>query len=186
MFGILERAPAAEQRAPQAHLVVSGQRLVEEVEQVVVHRHDLLHELDVAHQPGHVVGHQLDRRNRADATGVERGGMYVPPLHQAEHLPGPTADLQRLPVEVSGERVERAHDVGDGPVAVHVGMRGLGVLRLGQHTRVGLGDHLLAVVDPTRFSWKMLWSNMYSAASPRLTIHSATCGGCTPYAMFCA
>ena len=26
---------------------------------------------------------------------------------------------------------------------------------------------------PTRLSWKMLWSNMYSAASPRLTIHSA-------------
>ena len=25
---------------------------------------------------------------------------------------------------------------------------------------------------PTRLSWKMLWSNMYSAASPRLTIHS--------------
>ena len=28
---------------------------------------------------------------------------------------------------------------------------------------------------PTRLSWKMLWSNMYSAASPRLTIHSAMC-----------
>jgi len=33
---------------------------------------------------------------------------------------------------------------------------------------------------PTRFSWKMLWSNMYSAASPRLMIHSARCGGRTP------
>ena len=33
---------------------------------------------------------------------------------------------------------------------------------------------------PTRFSWKMLWSNMYSAASPRLTIHSPRAGGCTP------
>ena len=33
---------------------------------------------------------------------------------------------------------------------------------------------------PTRFSWKMLWSNMYSAASPRLTIHSPRCGGLTP------
>ncbi len=31
----------------------------------------------------------------------------------------------------------------------------------------------------------MLWSNMYSAASPRLTIHSAMAGGLTPYAMFC-
>ena len=33
---------------------------------------------------------------------------------------------------------------------------------------------------PTRFSWKMLWSNMYSAASPRLMIHSPRCGGRTP------
>ena len=39
---------------------------------------------------------------------------------------------------------------------------------------------------PTRLSWKMLWSNMYSAASPRLTIHSAIAGGRTPNAMFWA
>ncbi len=39
---------------------------------------------------------------------------------------------------------------------------------------------------PTRLSWKMLWSNMYSAASPRFTIHSAIGGGRTPKAMFCA
>ena len=32
----------------------------------------------------------------------------------------------------------------------------------------------------------MLWSNMYSAASPRLMIHSARGGGFTPNAMFCA
>ena len=32
----------------------------------------------------------------------------------------------------------------------------------------------------------MLWSNMYSADSPRLMIHSPRCGGFTPYAMFCA
>lgn len=32
----------------------------------------------------------------------------------------------------------------------------------------------------------MLWSNMYSAASPRLMIHSPRCGGATPYAMFWA
>ena len=49
--GILERAPAAEQDAPAADLLVAGQRLVEEVEEVVVQRHDALHELDVAHQP---------------------------------------------------------------------------------------------------------------------------------------
>src|ERR1700716_2186748 len=33
---------------------------------------------------------------------------------------------------------------------------------------------------PTRLSWKMLWSNMYSDASPRLTIHSPHRGGADP------
>ena len=36
---VLERAPAAEQDAPLADLLVAGQRVVEEVEQVVVQRH---------------------------------------------------------------------------------------------------------------------------------------------------
>ena len=49
--GVLEGAPAAEQDAPPADLLVAGQGLVEEVEQVVVHRHDPLHELHVAHEP---------------------------------------------------------------------------------------------------------------------------------------
>ena len=49
--GVVERAPAAEQDAPPADFFVAGQGLVEEVEQVVVQRHDLLHELDVLHQP---------------------------------------------------------------------------------------------------------------------------------------
>ena len=83
----------------------------------------------------------------ADAAGIQRGGVHVPALHQAEHLPRPAADLQRLAVELAGERVQRAHDVGDGAVAVRVGSAAPGVLRLGQHARVGLGDHLLAVVD---------------------------------------
>ena len=145
---VLERAPAAEQDAPLADLLVAGQRLVEEVEQVVVHRHDLLHELDVAHQPGQVVGHQLDGGDRADAARVERGGVDVPPLHQAEHLPGAAADLQRLAVELAGERVQRPHDVADGPVAVVAGVRRLGAVGLLEHAGVGLGDHLLAVVHP--------------------------------------
>jgi hypothetical protein len=38
----------------------------------------------------------------------------------------------------------------------------------------------------TRLSWKMAWSNMYSAASPRFTISSASGGILMPYAMFCA
>ncbi len=49
--GILERSPAAEQCAAQTDLLVARQRLVEEVEQVVVHRHDLLHELHITHEP---------------------------------------------------------------------------------------------------------------------------------------
>ena len=111
-----------------------------------MHRHDLLHELDVAHQPGDVVGHQLDRRDRADAAGVERRGVHVAPLHQAEHLAGVARDLQRLAVELAGERVERAHDVADGLVPVLAGVRGLGAVRLLEHARVGLADHPLAVV----------------------------------------
>ena len=147
-LGILEGAPAAEQCAAQADLLVTGQRLVEEVEQVVVHGDDLLHELDVAHQPRHVVGHQLDGRDRADPAGVQRGRVYVTTLHEAEHLSRPATDLQRFPVELAAERVERPHDVGDGLVPVRIGVRRSGFLRLGQHARVGLGDHLLAEVDP--------------------------------------
>ena len=45
---IVERTPAAEQDAPPADLLVAGQRLVEEIEQIVVQRHAFLHELDVA------------------------------------------------------------------------------------------------------------------------------------------
>lgn len=32
----------------------------------------------------------------------------------------------------------------------------------------------------TRLSWNSVWSNMYSAASPRLMIHSASGGGLIP------
>ena len=74
--------------------------------------------------------------------------MDVPALHQAEHLPRPAADLQRLAVELAGERVERPHDVGDRPVAVRARVRRRGVLGLGEHAGVGLLDHPLAVVHP--------------------------------------
>ena len=93
---VLERAPAAQQDAPPADLLVAGQRLVEEVEQVVVQRHALLHELDVPHQPDEVVGEELHGGHGADAAGVERRGVDVPALHQAEHLAG-----QRLICRVS-------------------------------------------------------------------------------------
>ena len=95
-----------------------------------------------------VVGHQLDRRDRPDAAGVQRRGVDVPALHQAEHLARPPAHLQGLAVELAGERVQRPHDVGDRLVAVRVLVRRPGVLRLGEHARVGLLDHPLAVVDP--------------------------------------
>ena len=101
---VLERAPAAEQDAAPADLLVAGQRLVEEVEQVVVQRHALLHELDVPHQPDQIVGEELHRRHRADAAGIERRGMHVAAFHQAEHLARVAADLQRLAVELAGER----------------------------------------------------------------------------------
>ena len=145
--GVVERAPAAEQDAPLADLLVAGQRLVEEVEQVVVQRHDLLHELDVLHQPDEVVGEELDGRHGADAARIERRGVDVPPFHQAEHLARVAAHVQRLAVELAGERVERRHDVGDGAVAVDVGVRRRGLLRLVPDARVGLLDHLLAEVD---------------------------------------
>ena len=78
--GVVERAPAAEQDAPPADLLVAGQRLVEEVEQVVVQRHDLLHELDVLHQPDEVVGEELHgrarcRRRRDRASRGGRAGL---------------------------------------------------------------------------------------------------------------
>ena len=54
--GVVQAAPADQVGLAAAHFLVAGQRLVEEVEQVIVHRHDALHELHVAHQPGEVVG----------------------------------------------------------------------------------------------------------------------------------
>ena len=106
--GVLERTPAAKQHAALAHFLVARQRLVEEVEQIVVQRHALLHELDVFHQPHQIIGEELDGRHRADAAGIERRGMHVPAFHQAEHLARLAADLQRLAIELAGERIERA------------------------------------------------------------------------------
>ena len=120
---VLEGAPAAEQHPPPADLLVPGQRLVEEVEEVVVHRHDSLHELDIAHEPDVVVGEELDGRSRADSTWVERGGVHMTALHEAEHLPRVAAHLERLAVELARKRVQRPHDVADGLVPVVAGVR---------------------------------------------------------------
>ena len=81
VLGVVERAPAAQQHAAAADLLVAGQRLVDEVEQVVVHRHDALHELHVAHEPGVVVGEELDRRDacRPRPGRASTGGRGGPP-----------------------------------------------------------------------------------------------------------
>jgi hypothetical protein len=180
---ILERAPAAQQDAPVADLLVAGNRLVEEIEKVIVHRYDALHELDVAHQPRQVVREQLDRRRRADPAGIQRRRVDVPTLHQAEHLARVPADLQRLAVELDHrEQIERPHDVADGLAAVASAGR-FRPVREFEHARIRLRTIFSQKSTPTRFSWKMLWSNMYSAASPRLTICSPSAGGRTPYAI---
>ena len=62
--GIVEGAPAAEQDAPLADLFVAGQGFVEEVEQVVVQRHDLFHELDVLQQAHQIIVEELHRWER--------------------------------------------------------------------------------------------------------------------------
>ena len=72
--------------------------------------------------------------------------MHVAPLHQAEHLPGVATDLERLAVELTREGVERPHDVADRLVTVGRRPRRLGPVGLLEHTRVGLGHHLLAEV----------------------------------------
>ena len=108
MLGIVERAPAAKQNAPPAHLFIARQRLVEEIEQVVVQRHHFLHELDVLHQAHDVIGEELNGGNRAHAARIERGRMNVAAFHQAEHLARHPAHLQRFQIERAGERIQRA------------------------------------------------------------------------------
>jgi hypothetical protein len=93
------------------------------LEEVLVQGHDPLHELHVPHQAGVVVGEQLNGGDAADATGVERGGVHVAALHEAEHLSCVAGDLQCLAVELTRERVERPHDVADVLVPVGFGVR---------------------------------------------------------------
>ena len=74
--------------------------------------------------------------------------MHVASLHQAEHLARVPRHLEGFPVELARERVERPHDVADGAVAVLGEVRGFRAVGLFQDPGIGLGDHLLAVVDP--------------------------------------
>ena len=77
---IVKRAPAGQQDAPLAYFFVSGKRFVEEIEEVVVQRNDLLHEFHVLHQAHQVIREELNGRNGAYAAGIERGRMHVAAL----------------------------------------------------------------------------------------------------------
>ena len=67
-------------------------------------------------------------------------------LHEAEHLPGHAAHLERFPVELPLDGVHRLHDVADGPVAVIGGVLGGCLLGGLPDAGVGLAHHLLAEV----------------------------------------
>ena len=111
-----------------------------------MHRDRALAVVHVAHQPHVVVGERLVRDVRAAAARHDRRRVRVAAAEQAVHLARVARHLQRLQVEAAGERVERAHDVGDRLVAVDVGVRRRRLLGLLEQARVGLLDHLLGVV----------------------------------------
>ena len=133
--GIVERAPARQQHAPPPHFFVARQRLVEEIEEVVVQRNHFLHELHVLHQAHDVVGEKLNRRHRSHSARIQRRRMHVPAFHQAEHLAGHAAHLQRFAIERTGKRIQRLHDVGNRAVAVQVRARRGRLFRLGYTPR---------------------------------------------------
>src|SRR5205807_1565681 len=99
-------SPAAEQGPPVANLLVAGQCLVPEVEQIVVHRNDLLHPFDVLHQSNQVVREELDGSNGSHSSWIESRGMDVAPLHQTEGLASIPTHMECLAVELAGEGVE--------------------------------------------------------------------------------
>ena len=112
-----------------------------------MHRHAALDVVEVAHQPHVVVGQRLVGDVGAAAARHDRRRVRVAAAEQAVHLARVARHLQRLEVELAGERVQRPHDVGDRPVAVDVGVRRQLLLGLLQQRRVRLLDHLLAEVD---------------------------------------
>ena len=111
-----------------------------------MHGHGALAVVHVAHQAHVVLRERLLRDVRAAAARQDRRRVRVAAAEQAVHLARVAGHLQRLEVELAGERVQRAHDVGDRLVAVDVGVRRRRALGLREHRRVGLLDHLLGVV----------------------------------------
>ena len=77
-------------------------------------------------------------------------------FHQAEHLAGIAAHLQRLAVELAFERIEGVHDVADGAVAVSVGVRGGRLFGLVPHAGLVSLTICSQKSTPTRLSWKIL------------------------------
>jgi hypothetical protein len=147
VVGVVERAPADDVRVAVAHTLVAGEGLVEEVVEVVVHRHGALAVLDVAHEAHVVVGERLVGDVGATATWEDRRRVRVASAEEAVHLARVPGDLEGLEVEAPREWVERPHDVGDRLVAVDVPVRRRGRLGLGQDTGIRVLDHLLAEVD---------------------------------------
>src|SRR5215204_1528596 len=143
---VVEGTPATEEYAPAPDLFVARKRLVEEVEYVVVHRDGLLDPVHKPHEADQVVREELRRRHSPDTTRVQRRWVDVTPFHKAEHLSGETAHLEGFFVRLPCKRIERAHDVGDGTVAVDVSVGCRRLLSPLHQARVGRADQLLAEV----------------------------------------
>ena len=146
-LGVVEGPKTTQQHAPAADLLIAWQGVVEEFEKVVVQGDDFFHEFDIFQQSHLIITEELDAGHRPDPARVKGRGVDMPALHQAEHLPGQPAHLKRLAVEGAPEGVERPHDVGDRPVAVQGGVRGLGPLGSIQHAGIRFLDHLFAEID---------------------------------------
>src|SRR6476660_5180767 len=110
-------------------------------------RQTALHELGIMRQTHHVIGENLNRRHRADTARVERRGMNVASFHHTKHLARVTADLQRLAVEFAFERIQRVHDVRDGPITVVLCVGRLCFLGLLPDSRIRFLHHHLAELD---------------------------------------
>ena len=149
-------------------------------------RHDLLDEVDVFHEADQVVGEELNGRDGAHATRIEGRWMDVASLHQAEHLTGQAAHLQRFAVDLAGKRVEGPHDVGDGFISVDIGVRSGRFFGFRQHARVGFLHHLLAEVDEDQVVLEDAVVEHVLGGFTQIDDPLGQRRGFTPYAMFCA
>ena len=135
-----------------------------------------------------VVGEHLRRRDRAGAARdrASTDGRAGPPsgrTSRASRRLISSASRYSSPVNGLNARMMSR----DRPVAVDRRRAGAAVCSAFA-SRLGFVSLTICSQKSTntRLSWKIEWSNMYSAASPRLKIHSASGGILIPYAMFCA